>query len=536
MVWFLKTITSLIAAYLVATGQTPPRSARLAAPVAGNLQIVGKLSCSDGRSPIGMRISAIPVVAKGVTLPVRTATADISGQFLIKNLESATYRLSVDTLDRPYLTPTPITYGANAFSKSEKVSINLQHGPAITVRIRDVETGLPISGARVDITGTSSQTDGGQVTVVRGSLNFRLEVFSNLQVPANQGARPNFEPRLAVLPGVSLVRQIKLPRPCNVTWEVSAKGDPSAPASSKTIRGVVVDENNRPVAGATISVRRFRDVSTAVSDAQGRFQVASYRICNLGDDRFNVHLIAEKGNLVARKDPTAVETRSPIRLTLARNRSVGFTGRLVDRNGNPLEGCAVYVFQIGPSSTAENTGRTYAGASGHDGKFEISDLDAAFAYRLAYGSYDRNAGYGRSYRPFDPNSGKSFNQIPGRSMDLGTVRVEHPTRTVTGQLVDVKGRALPRDLIVRMVRVSPSPLGETLDGNRVSPSVDSSVDSRGRFRFDDVTDLDYNLVVYVGTNGVYRTGAGSRDALYVRKLNLNESNVRLVINLRNPEP
>jgi hypothetical protein len=120
--------------------------------------------------------------------------------------------------------------------------------------------------------------------------------------------------------------------------------------------GIVVDEHDRPVAGAEITVEAAAGRSREVSDAQGRFRIV------LAAGARYASLRARKGELASAEVTVNPGDREALRLVIART---SIAGIVVDTRGRPAPGVRVYPRSVMVDASA------ITDAKGH---FELSGL------------------------------------------------------------------------------------------------------------------------------------------------------------------
>ena len=188
------------------------------------------------------------------------------------------------------------------------------------------------------------------------------------------------------------------------------------------LTGVVVDEKEKPVAGAEVEAfvpdaswdpRRQR----TLTDAVGRFLIPEIEegcLCSLRVSRhgFAPALL----NVTPRRS-------SEVRLTLGRGATV--SGTVVDEKGSPVRGARVDLFPVNDSGGPRDT-RLYRATSGADGRFEIPYVPER-RYELRV--FDRD----------HPLFQESLTVRQGsRRLDLGRLGLSRG-RHVTGQVLDPQG-------------------------------------------------------------------------------------------------
>ena len=134
-------------------------------------------------------------------------------------------------------------------------------GVFITGRLLDADTGKPISDVRVAATGASGQPVAGERVDQAGRYKLRVAPEDTYTVYC-QGGNPSYP----------------YDREARRTVEVFSKGLRNVDIKLKKaaiVRGKVVDEQGRPVPGASVSVWSGMMPISARSDAKGVFEVAA---------------------------------------------------------------------------------------------------------------------------------------------------------------------------------------------------------------------------------------------------------------------
>ena len=152
------------------------------------------------------------------------------------------------------------------------------------------------------------------------------------------------------------------------------------PGSYGRITGTVIDQEGRPIAGATVTIYfqhrqggaiSARDEHTVRSDAQGRFVLRSIPRTSREDDSRKLSVVVYKDGYAGgdtdvfefKPDPDGTQVVGPIRL----NPGFSLIGRVVDPEGRPVVGAL-----IEPTGTWAESANSHR--SGPDGLFTIPNL------------------------------------------------------------------------------------------------------------------------------------------------------------------
>jgi protocatechuate 3,4-dioxygenase beta subunit len=311
----------------------------LEAPVTG-VRVVGRLAL--GRVPAaGARIAAVPdrlVSRRFFTIPlsrdkrtgtlVREVVSSAAGAYTLALLAPGNYRLEVRSpggrIDHgePFTVPAPAKLRRKDADPAEIPTLDLglwslDPGVAVEVTVTD-SAGVPIPGAGVG----AGQRD------PRGETTF----FETKSGPGGVARLTGIDPGRAL--------DLTCVAPGFVRREESfAQVAPAARCvllRQATLAGSVIDDSDRPVAGATVTLRHLQ--RSATTDAAGRF---SFETLDPGPERLVAvapgHRAAERRLVLAAAERRTLE---PIRLTSTSGRD----GRVVDgATGELLAGAEITV-------------------------------------------------------------------------------------------------------------------------------------------------------------------------------------------------
>jgi RNA polymerase sigma factor (sigma-70 family) len=141
--------------------------------------------------------------------------------------------------------------------------------------------------------------------------------------------------------------------------------------------------------------------------------------------------------------------------------STKYAGHVIGPDGRPVSGAKVYLTETGgyyryPSSVPE------AAKSGADGRFEFAASKAKFEDR-----------WGVRVAATAPNNGVGWVELePGASRDDVTIRLAEDDQPITGQIVDLEGKPIPKaTLTVWQIHAA--------EGDDVSPWVEAATGKKG---------------------------------------------------------
>ncbi len=225
---------------------------------------VDDLTVRAGTLPLAAEAAALPAGAVGVLGGAQTAVADARGRFALEGLLPGHYRLEVA---RDGYQPLALDATLGAGERRDLGTLTLTEGYPVRGRVVD-QTGTPIEGARVDVTGAGTGLPGaltdaaGQFALALAPGRYRLSASARGWGTAGAdtvaqagGAQPIVELRLARADG--------------------------------SIEGLVRDDAGRPLARARLTAHAVAatssppadsndapPVATTTTDAGGHFRMA----------------------------------------------------------------------------------------------------------------------------------------------------------------------------------------------------------------------------------------------------------------------
>ena len=241
------------------------------------------------------------------------------------------------------------------------------------------------------------------------------------------------------------------------------------------VHGIVSNSHGHPIAGAEVGLGASYQRSV-VTDVNGR-----YEMIGLGGakrrDLADLRARAE-GHGEERKRLGDVELSEDTRLDFVLRPARVATGRVVDNDGDPIEG--VYVAGVG-SKTVEGVSRSdwESAITGPDGRFELTRLHALIDHQL----FLRKDGYGTRVYDFPADEGDR------ERIEYGDLML-HPAGRIEGILRAQTGAPIPDHLV--KLRGANADLGrfrpdeEALKKTWVTAVRHSRTDTHGRFHFADI--------------------------------------------------
>ncbi|HEX8170062.1 MAG TPA: carboxypeptidase regulatory-like domain-containing protein [Thermoanaerobaculia bacterium] len=293
-------------------GAAPP-PAKLQRTLTAGAKLTGRVVAADGTTPVAnanVLVDGWPLAASGD-----------DGAFTIARVPS---RWSLVTAQKGALA------AQRTFTKEPSLTLRLAKAATISGRITDAKTKLPVAGAlvRLGMRRMGAGSDALQSAVTDAKGNFALTALPGaFQLTASHPAYELRQQDVSPSAGQSLSQELSLSQLARVS-------------------GTVLDESRRGIAAALIVAEdsggdpmamRFRgETASAASGPDGRF---SMRVGADSDVRLRA---TRKGLPPARSEPLRLasgERKSGVVLTIPTG--IAVTGRVTDREGNPLGGVAV---------------------------------------------------------------------------------------------------------------------------------------------------------------------------------------------------
>jgi uncharacterized GH25 family protein len=369
--------------------------------------------------------------------PPRTATTEADGGFAFDELVGRPYTLIARAKQG---VAGPVT--AKLTAKSEPVILHLRAAANVRVEIADA-SGAAIDGATVELRGIDHQTKKSE----RGAAVFAPVVPGGYQV-------------VAIAPGHARAMTMLAVRTSDVTLKLVL-------AAGASVRGHVVDDQGKPVAGARVAFQgasdfivrgdpRYDGVTTG---ADGAFELAAM---GAGSYRFTASQpvyapgVSEIITLDGKTD------RGDVVIKLATGATV--RGRVVDIAKQPIGGARVRVANSSKRGMAlDAPHQTY---SASDGTFELRGLARRELVAFAVGETAAS-----STKDVDTTHG----DVTGVELVLDV------TGTIAGTVVDTTGQPIEGAQVSAFPNIDSFGPGTDYTQLRLRGATDELTDAGGRF-------------------------------------------------------
>jgi RNA polymerase sigma factor (sigma-70 family) len=391
-----------------------------------------KFIAPEGTKPGVVRLSARRTTTADLIESTRHAEAK-DGSATLTGLPPGEYELSFpyQRADHYPRAVPPVTVKSG---ETSELTVMLEPAAKVVAKLVDSKMGKGIPGAKLYVTvvGANPRFSSPAPPVATADADGRIE----LPVPAGMvQATPQSITGYAALP-------IGGSNPFN---QSSTEPFPVAPgkthdfgtftfAKTVELKGVVLGDDDKPVAGAEVRVgysgSNFGKVSGR-TDAEGRFTVRE-----LNPEGGIVGLTAGKGDAVTIA-PVAVDPGKPEgepRLVISAKHAARVKVRAVDRAGLPIEGAEVMLMHsvrylaLGGGIIGTGSGAK-VGATGADGWFASAALQPGDRYTATVTAPDRGS-----------VTTEEWLAGPGATHDFGAVVLIRGDMTVGGRVTDGAGR------------------------------------------------------------------------------------------------
>jgi RNA polymerase sigma factor (sigma-70 family) len=397
----------------------------LAVPATGISGTVRLLDAGDPPAE-GARIA---VIAEGEARHAAVATAGADGRYAITDLLPGWYRVFAwkeSWTDEGAAGRVPVEVRAG---EASRIDLVLVPGIIVTGRVVEAGTGKPISGASVDIASL-------QFATTDGEGRYRLE-----------GA-PAMQTRISAIAAGFARKTVEI--------DLGPEDRPVVPIELEPggmVEGTVIGPEGHPAPRAEVLASLLRPGADlwirARSDAGGR-----YRIEGIPISERNVRLSASLAGLFHGSTELAAfpEGKSQAEVDIALERGLVFEGQVVDADGDPIPGAALWIDWWGNTPLAISDG---------EGRFRIEGASSSADVLTA-----RKKGFAPASRSL-----RGLGETERGSIAI----VLEPGHTVAGTVEDPEGNPIARAWVYVI-------LGMAAAGR--TPS--TYTDPEGRFRFEDL--------------------------------------------------
>lgn len=366
------------------------------------------------------------------------ATADVTtkagADLTLADLPPGEYEIAFPYTGPASVFPKAVGRIAVKAGSTEEVTVPLEPAAHITARLIDSQSGKGVAGAKLTASITRGPGDYVPVRDTMADADGRIDLL----VPAGMvQASPGAAEGYAVVPFST-----------NIFHRDSTEAVPVGPgkvhdfgafALIKTVdfSGVVVDDTDKPVAGAKLLVgytdKNFYRGKAILSDANGQFII---RGMSPAGGVFGV--TARKGDAISAA-PMAVDPVKPgglIRLVISPKFAARVRVRAVDRAGKPIANAGV---ELGHSITYLASGggavgfgtAPKVGATAPDGWFESDIQQPGDRYAVTLSAL----GYRSATSP-------DWVAVPGMIHNFGDLTLIRADRAVTGTVTDSAGQPI----------------------------------------------------------------------------------------------
>lgn len=383
--------------------------------------VSGKVRLPDGTPVVGAFVKTLenrPYKHGGCSAQTIT---DSEGRFRLDRLLPSIYSIRVIASEdmQEEWAMTLQSYEIKQGENLENLEVQMERGGLVKGRVTLSDTGEPVPNYFVGATSQSpgiSLDDSVTLTDENGYYRIRLPA-GEIKIYSEETAYKGYTTRVF---GERQVAQ-SLEIVNGGTYESNLEFQPRARVS-----GIVVDSIGNPVIGANISclspLDRMSHVIKTVSDQKGRFFI------NLPARTEEAHLVAEHKGEISLFDKKYT-TSEDATLILTSGQFAKATGRVVDTEGNPIEGAKV------TWGYEKITGVTNQTTSNVDGYFEALDVLPGKQV-IFYGSKD---GFIKGSSSSDFKSAES--------KKLKAIVLPRGDASVSGKLVDELGNPV-QDAVV----------------------------------------------------------------------------------------
>jgi hypothetical protein len=408
-----------------------------AVPVASRTLTLAAVGRVDGRIQAGDSKAV-----RGVTVRLRTdadasgglsgvggsatTVTDEEGRFHVPALAVGSLAISIDPhADLPWRAAS-IDQRAVVAGAATEVDITLKRAARIMGTVVEKGGGKPVAGAGVILDWNPD------LATVLTDAEGRFMTFG---LPATLSPFVGLTPRGYYNPDFFLDNQIVPEGSESFTLK------PLELARGQTLRGVVVDSDGKPAAGADVSgfwLRPARGYETvgAVADRAGRFTIEGIAA------ETRVQLAAMLGTAVTKAPESAPPGKDPITLRVSPEFAVALEGRAIEPGGRPVPGASVIIEsrKRGPENFPVEPVRTVA--IDDDGRVAIrTDSDGRFrSPRRLRPDLEYRAEIEADGHVLGRTEWLDLTKAKAPTLPALTLEPVAPTRTVEGGVVDAGGK------------------------------------------------------------------------------------------------
>lgn len=484
-----------------------------------------------------------------------SAYTDAMGRYEIRGLSSQEFAVSIEPeLERTLIPSAYQRVDLRTIARVDNIDFTVEDGPLITVRVRDAETDAPIPQMAINSSGTFRRPLPYGVTDSNGETRFRMPFLQDyLRLEPVDKAQRN---KIEAAPGFNFGKSIDLKKSAGIVWEVRTYRMPGT-YDKRTYSGTVLDESNRPVARARVSIKMEHEDTTAFSNADGRFTFqarrprgvhVAYKNLFNADITGSLFLRAEKRGLRGEVLPKPSDFWKPLVIRVRGDAAAAASpqeaqtgaslfGVVVDLDGKtPLAGVPVYCEQRVPYSVSSNSATDLRQITDAAGRFRFDRLSTELRTMLFLGSHrDGNPPYGKAIYPrrearpswlkvdqdYQLSHTAPFVLQENEQHDAGTIVVPRATSFVAGKIINAAGKPVIDENITVSVRGK-----YTEESGRVAADgtfhIDTIVPERESLR----------LFVFYCEGGFCRTSPGNSDESARAKVRAGDTNIGVKVKPR----
>ena len=283
--------------------------------------------------------------------------SNAQGRYVMDGLRPGRYYVWVypeKQLVKDYIGPS---YERDLNARTNRVDFQLSRGALIQGVVTAQNTGKPVKGQTMWLFD-SQENNQYVITDARGYFKFRaLGGKQRLRVHENGGNSPP--------PGFSLPVKSEFNFSVKNGQKRDFKIELPGKAAGAPLRGVVLNPDGTPAAGATVGYRTVGsytyELQRMTADAQGKFELPARASLKL------TQLFADKGELTT---PNSIVARPgrPVRLQLAAGAWSVLVGRVVDEKKRPVAGAKINL-------------AVFYSTTGYGGNQTTTDANGDYSYR-----------------------------------------------------------------------------------------------------------------------------------------------------------